>query len=164
MPGRILPALSHTASIYFAFHLWLVFERWGLQTGGNPPSWKMLELGDYVSVDILREPSPQQTTHMHCTHSLCSALEALAGMPCVNWRFALHYVLRYITLLTYLPLKDWKYPPGSQGQHGCRQSNQISSLQILVCSLPSNVLKMAVCGGNLWRQPRSRLGRACDCR
>ena len=30
---------------------------------------KMLELGDSVSLVTLRESSPQQTTHVHCTHS-----------------------------------------------------------------------------------------------
>ena len=42
-----------------------------------------------------------------------------------------------------------------QGQRGCGQSNQTSSLQILVWSLPASKPKTIVHGGNSRRQPRS---------
>ena len=41
-------------------------DRWFWQVGTHHR--KPLELGDSVSLVTLREPSLQQTTHMHCTH------------------------------------------------------------------------------------------------
>ena len=29
---------------------------------------KMLQLGDYVFLDIFQEPSPRQSMHAHCSH------------------------------------------------------------------------------------------------
>jgi len=56
---------------------------------------------DILSV-TLREPSLQQTMHMHCTHSHTS-----------HWRTGSIHL-------------------ANQGQYGCRQLNQPSGLQILV--------------------------------
>jgi len=107
-------------------------------------------------------PHSRQIT-MPIPHHFIYRLDALPdAQPTVSkhWR---QYRMHSIAVVISSPAEGhWRTGSiqlADQGQRGCGQLNQTSSLQwILVCSLAGDEPKTTVCGDSSWRQPRSSQG------